>query len=137
MLTPDIEAKRRDPEHLAKVIRMTEQLIELELQKIETMRQLVKALRLATITPEVWKGVLTTKIDGRTVWSYLVGGELPTKDTDFVVLSNGEEVARQRLFETHTSLWPKDMLERSLKGMYRETVKKIVEREKEASDVPA
>jgi hypothetical protein len=130
MPTPElIEAVRRSPQHIAKTIDMTLQLIELETQKIETMRQLVQALRLAQITPKVWEGSVTTKTDGRTVHSYHAGGELPTKDTDFVVMCEGEEVARQRLFATHTSLWPRDMLARSLRGPYRTTVKAIVDAE--------
>lgn len=126
MLTP----KTRDPATIRKAIELTEKMMVLEADKAFTLRALVKALRLALITPKVWEGTLTTKVDGRMVHSYIAGGEIPTKDTDFVVLSEGDEVARQRLFATHTSLWPEGMLDRSLRGLYPTQVKAIVDAEK-------
>jgi hypothetical protein len=76
-----------------KLFEQMDQLIELELKKIELLRQLKKAYMLANVIgqhPNQIKGKLTTAVH-----TY--------------VRLDGEEVARKKLIDVPLDLWPEDI----------------------------
>ena len=92
-----------------KLFEQMDELIELELKKVELMRQLKKAYMLANIIgqhPNQIKGKLS-----HGVTSY--GAPLyarPWKTEEFVIRLDGVEVARKKLIDVPHDFWPAEVL---------------------------
>jgi len=106
-----------------KLFEQMDKLIELELKKIELMRQLKRAYMLANVIgqhPNQIKGKLSTYV-------YTNGAPLyarPWRTQELVVRLDGEEVARKKLIDVPLDLWPEDIraeYERQQKRNKKET----------------
>ena len=91
-----------------KLFEQMDELIELELKKVELLRQLKKAYMLANVIgqhPNQIKGKLTTAV-------HTYGAPLyarPWRTQELVVRLDGEEVARKKLIDVPLDLWPEDI----------------------------
>jgi hypothetical protein len=92
-----------------KLFESMDRLIELELQKIELMRQLKRAYMLANII-----GQHPNQIKGSMSWGiHTYGAPLyvrPWRTQELVVRLDGEEVARKKLIDVPHDFWPADVL---------------------------
>lgn len=85
-----------------------DKLIELELKKVELLRQLKKAYMLANVIgqhPNQIKGKLTTAVHTYDAPLYA----RPWRTQELVVRLDGEEVARKKLIDVPLDLWPEDI----------------------------
>jgi hypothetical protein len=91
-----------------KLFEQMDELIELELKKVELLRQLKKAYMLADVIgqhPNQIKGKLTMAV-------HTYGAPLyvrPWRTQELVVRLDGEEVARKKLIDVPLDLWPEDI----------------------------
>lgn len=119
----------RDPEVIRKAIVATQQLIELELQKIETLRQLERSLQIAALHPGVFEGgKVRTSVEGKMTYSSYLG-DIPTKETEFVIRPEKGEEVRIPLFQVPMELWPAKMpsaLKRMHPNMYARIISQSV-----------
>lgn len=91
-----------------KLFEMMDDLIELELKKVDLMRQLKKAYMLANVIgqhPSQIKGRLATHIQTNGAPLYA----RPWRTRELVVRLDGEEVARKKLIDVPLDLWPEDI----------------------------
>lgn len=91
-----------------KLFEQMDELIELELKKVELLRQLKKAYMLANVIgqhPNQIKGKLTTAVHTYGAPLYVRQG----RTQELVVRLDGEEVARKKLIDVPLDLWPEDI----------------------------
>jgi hypothetical protein len=103
----------RDPETIQKAIDTLQQAIDLELKKIETMRELRRALMIGKIAPGIFEPGVKAKIsvEGGMTYSMMAGGEFPGPKSEFVVTqSEGDMEVRVPLYDVPLELWPEHML---------------------------
>lgn len=87
------------------------QLIELELKKIETLRELRRALLLMAIVPNIFDmGKVRTQVIGKMAYSTIFG-DTPTSETLFVLIPEKGEQVEVPLFDVPMELWPDKMAE--------------------------
>ena len=89
-----------------KLFKQMDQLIELELKKVELLRKLKRAYMLANVV-----GVHPNQIKGKLAVRVYESGRMftPWQGTDFAVQLDGEEVAREKLTDVPLDLWPDDI----------------------------
>lgn len=124
----------RDPETIQKAIDTLEQAIELELKKIETMRELRRALMIGKIAPGVFEpGVKArTRVEGGL--TYCTFGDCPGPKSEFVVTQvDGDMEVRVSLYDVPLELWPEPMV-KAFRYLRRDKYKQLAG---ETNDVAA
>jgi hypothetical protein len=115
----------RDPETIQKAIDTLEEAIALELKKIDTMRELRRALMIGKIAPGVFeKGVKArTHVEGGMTYSMM--GNYPGPKSEFVVTQvDGDMEVRVPLYGVPLELWPEPMV-KAFRYARRDTYKKL------------
>ena len=103
-----------------KLFEKMDQLIELELKKVELLRQLKEAYMLANIIgqhPNQIKGKLSHGVISHGTPLYA----RPWKTDEFIVRLDGVEMARKKLIDVPHDFWPADVLAEYKRHVKRNT----------------